>query len=153
MWLSLGLPAHVLFKTLAPAFFARENTTTPLIAVAKGIALALATAFLFGHLFGAEGIAAGVALGAWGSALGLIREGATRFGFAIDAAARRRLPRIVAAALVMGAGVWLAQRFLPFAGARRLVQALALARPDRRRYRDLRACPAAFRRHRLARSG
>ena len=25
-WLSLGLPAHVLFKSLAPAFFARENT-------------------------------------------------------------------------------------------------------------------------------
>ena len=96
VWLSLGLPAHVLFKALAPAFFARENTATPLIAVAKGIVLALATAFLFGHLFGAEGMAAGIALGAWGSALGLLREGATRFGFAVDAEARRRLPRIVA---------------------------------------------------------
>ncbi len=126
-WLSLGLPAHVLFKALAPAFFARENTTTPLIAVAKGLALALATTFLLGHLFGAEGIAAGVALGAWGSALGLIREGSTRFGFAIDAQARRRLPRIVAAALIMGAGVWFAQRFLPFAGHGGVVQALALA--------------------------
>ena len=69
--------------------------------------LALATAFLFGHLFGAEGIAAGIALGAWGGALGLIREGATRFGFAIDADARRRLPRIVAAAALMGAALWL----------------------------------------------
>jgi putative peptidoglycan lipid II flippase len=107
MWLSLGLPAQVLFKALAPAFFARENTATPLIAVLKGILLALATAFLFGHLFGAEGIAAGIALGAWGSALGLIREGATRFGFAIDADARRRLPRIVAAAALMGAALWL----------------------------------------------
>ena len=73
-WLALGLPAHVLFKALSPAFFARENTTTPLIASLKGLALALATAFLFWHLFGAEGIAAGIALGAWGSALGLIRE-------------------------------------------------------------------------------
>ena len=106
MWLSLGLPAQVLFKALAPACFARENTVAPLFAVLKGILLALATAFLFGHLFGAEGIAAGIALGAWGSALGLIREGATRFGFSIDAAARRRLPRIVAAAALMGAALW-----------------------------------------------
>ncbi len=127
VWLSLGLPAHVLFKALAPAFFARDNTTTPLIAVAKGIALALATAFLFGHLFGAEGIAAGIALGAWGSALGLLREGATRFGFAVDAEARRRLPRIVGATLVMAASIWLAQRLLPVAGPAGLVQAAALS--------------------------
>src|SRR5215207_10180737 len=39
-WLSLGLPAHVLFKALAPAFFARENTTAPPVSVLKGILLA-----------------------------------------------------------------------------------------------------------------
>ena len=122
MWLSLGLPAQVLFKALAPAFFARENTVAPLFAVLKGILLALATAFLFGHLFGAEGIAAGIALGAWGSALGLIREGATRFGFSIDAAARRRLPRIVAAAALMGAALWL----VPIARLDGLAQAAAI---------------------------
>jgi putative peptidoglycan lipid II flippase len=127
VWLSLGLPAHVLFKALAPAFFARENTATPLIAVAKGLVLALATAFLFGHLFGAEGIAAAVALGAWGSALGLIREGATRFGFAVDATARRRLPRIALAALAMAAAIWLAQRFLPLTDHGSLLQVLVLA--------------------------
>ena len=88
-WLSLGLPAHVLFKALAPAFFARENTTTPLVSVLKGIVLATAAAFLFGHLFGADGIAAAIALGAWSSALSLLREGATRFGFSLDAAARQ----------------------------------------------------------------
>src|SRR5262249_46185609 len=87
VWLALGLPAQVLFKALAPAFFARENTATPLISVLKGIVFTLATAFLFGHFFGVEGIAAGVALGAWSSALSLLREGATRFGFALDAAA------------------------------------------------------------------
>ncbi|HEY0852985.1 MAG TPA: murein biosynthesis integral membrane protein MurJ [Bradyrhizobium sp.] len=122
MWLALGLPAQVLFKALAPAFFARENTTTPLAAVLKGILLAMASAYLFGHFFGAEGIAAGIALGAWGSALGLIREGAMRFGFGIDAAARRRLPRIVAAALAMGAALWLA----PIAKLQGLAQAASL---------------------------
>jgi putative peptidoglycan lipid II flippase len=122
MWLALGLPAQVLFKALAPAFFARENTTTPLAAVLKGILLAMASAYLFGHFFGAEGIAAGIALGAWSSALGLIREGAMRFGFGIDAAARRRLPRIVAAALAMGAALWLA----PIAKLNGLAQAVSL---------------------------
>jgi putative peptidoglycan lipid II flippase len=121
-WLALGLPAQVLFKAMAPAFFARDNTTTPLVSVLKGIVFALATAFLFGHFFGAEGVAAGIALGAWSSALSLMREGATRFGFAIDAAARRRLPRIVAAALAMGAALWLA----PVARLHGLAEAAAL---------------------------
>jgi putative peptidoglycan lipid II flippase len=126
MWLSLGLPAHVLFKAFAPAFFARENTTTPLVAVLKGIVLATASAFLFGHLFGPEGIAASIALGAWSSALSLLREGAATFGFSLDAAARRRLPRIVAAALAMGGLLWLAIKLLPIAHLHGLAQAATL---------------------------
>ena len=124
VWLALGLPAQVLFKALAPAFFARDNTATPLICVLKGLVFALAAAFLFGHFFGPEGIAAGVALGAWSSALSLLREGATRFGLAVDAAARQRLSRIVAAAMAMAAAIWWMLRFLPTAG---LAQAIMLA--------------------------
>ena len=126
MWLALGLPAHVLFKALAPAFFARENTTTPLVAVLKGIVLAIAASFLFGHLFGPEGVAAGVALGAWSSALSLLREAAATFGFSLDAAARKRLPRIVAAALAMAGLLWLAARQTPLEGLRGLAQAAVL---------------------------
>ena len=58
MWLALGLPAHVLVKALSPAFFAREDTMTPLVATLKGVVLAIAAAFLLGHWFGAGGIAA-----------------------------------------------------------------------------------------------
>jgi putative peptidoglycan lipid II flippase len=126
IWLALGLPAHVLFKALSPAFFARENTTTPLVAVLKGVALAIAAAFLFGHLFGPEGIAAGIALGAWSSALALAREAAAISGFSIDAAARRRLPRIVAAALGMGGALWVASQFAPTGNMHGLTQATVL---------------------------
>jgi putative peptidoglycan lipid II flippase len=126
MWLSLGLPAHMLFKALAPAFFARENTTTPLVAVLKGVVLATAASFLFGRLFGPEGIAAGIALGAWSSALSLLREGAATTGFSIDPAARKRLPRIVAAALAMGGLLWLAARQLPVEGLHGVAQAIVL---------------------------
>ena len=71
---------------------------------------------------------AAIALGAWSIAFSLIRRGAETFGFSIDADAKRRLPRIVVAALAMGALLWCATRFLPAlaSGAHGLVQAAAL---------------------------
>jgi putative peptidoglycan lipid II flippase len=113
MWLALGLPAHVLIKALSPAFFARGDTMAPLLATAKGFLAAVALAVLLGHFFGATGIAASIAVGAWSSALSLLRKGTTEFGFRADAAARRRLPRIVLAALAMGALLWLTSGLAP----------------------------------------
>jgi putative peptidoglycan lipid II flippase len=113
IWLALGLPAHVLVKALSPAFFARGNTLTPFFSTLKGLAVAVVLAVVLGHLYGATGIAASIALGAWSSATTLIRHGAVNFGFSIDAAARRRLPRIVVAALAMGGVLWLTTTFAP----------------------------------------
>jgi putative peptidoglycan lipid II flippase len=107
VWLALGLPAQVLIKALSPAFFARGDTTTPLWATLKGLAAAIISAIVLGRLFGVRGISLAIALGAWSSAFVLIRHGLTTFGFSIDVAARRRLPRIVAAALAMGGLLWL----------------------------------------------
>jgi putative peptidoglycan lipid II flippase len=128
MWLTLALPAHVLVKALSPAFFAREDTTTPLLSALKGVVLAVALAFLLSHWYGADGIAAAVALGAWSMAFSLIRRGAATFGFSIDRDARRRLPRIALAALAMGMLLWFCARLLPelAAGAHGLVQAILL---------------------------
>jgi putative peptidoglycan lipid II flippase len=128
MLLALGLPAYVLVKALSPACFARDDTTTPLLATLKGLAVAIVSALVFGRLFGAGGIAASIALGAWSSAISLIRHGAASFGFSIDAAARRRLPRIVLAAILMGGALWLTAHFvLPWAtDAHRLAQAAVL---------------------------
>ena len=154
MWLALGLPAHVLVKALSPAFFAREDTLTPLLATLKGVVFAIALAVLLGHFFGTGGIAASIALGAWSTALTLIRRGAETFGFSIDAAARRRLPRIVVAALAMGALLWLAASRLTPAqrpsshGLVILLPVLIVGRDC-----DLRPVPAASWRCRLARDG
>ena len=112
IWLALGLPAHVLVKALSPAFFAREDTFAPLLATLKGIVVAIALAVLLGHFFGASGVAAGIAGGAWSNAFSLIRHGRATFGFSFDATARRRLPRIVIAALLMGGLLWLATTFV-----------------------------------------
>jgi putative peptidoglycan lipid II flippase len=107
VWLALGLPAQVLIKALSPAFFARGDTLTPLWATLKGLAVTIVLAVVLGRLFDVRGISASIALGGWSGALVLIRHGLTTFGFSIDAAARSRLPRIVAAALAMGGLLWL----------------------------------------------
>jgi putative peptidoglycan lipid II flippase len=126
IWLALALPAHVLVKSLSPGFFAREDTLAPLMAALKGFVVAIVFAVVLGHVFGATGIAASVALGAWSNAASLVRQGAATFGFSIDAAARRRLPRIAAAALVMGALLWLVAALIP-TPAHGLAQAAVLA--------------------------
>jgi putative peptidoglycan lipid II flippase len=126
MWLSLGLPAHVLVKALSPAFFARDDTWTPMLATLKGLAVAIVSAVVLGRLFGADGIAISVALGAWSSAAGLIRRGAATFGFSVDAAARRRLPRIAMAALTMGGLLWLMATYAPAPATHSLAQAVVL---------------------------
>ncbi len=50
MWLALGLPAHVLVKALSPAFFARDDTLTPLLATLKGFAVAIVLAVVLGQI-------------------------------------------------------------------------------------------------------
>jgi putative peptidoglycan lipid II flippase len=126
VFLALGLPAQVLVKALSPAFFAREDTYVPLIATLKALVVAIVLAVLFGHFFGASGIAAGIACGACSNAFSLIRRGSTTFGFSLDTAARRRLPRIAAAALLMGGLLWLAAGFAISADAHGLAQAAIL---------------------------
>ncbi len=125
IFLALGLPAHVLVKALSPAFFAREDTMAPLLATLKGVAIAIVAAVLLGHFFGASGIAAGIACGAWSNAASLIRHGSATFGFSPDDEARRRLPRIIVAALLMGALLWLATAMVP-GTVHGFVQALVL---------------------------
>ncbi len=125
-WLALGLPAHVLVKALSPAFFARDDTMTPLWATLTGLAIAIVAALALGR-FGAAGIAASIAVAAWSSAAVLIARSAASFGFALDAGARRRLPRILAAALAMGALLWLVAGLAwPWAAAPGLGQAALL---------------------------
>jgi putative peptidoglycan lipid II flippase len=125
--LALGLPAHVLVKALSPAFFARGDTGTALLAALKGFAVAIVLAIVLGRMAGAAGIAAAITLAAWSNAFALIRRGAATFGLSIDAAAQRRLPRIVAAALAMAGLLWLTAALLwPLAGAHGLAQAAML---------------------------
>ena len=103
---ALGLPAFVLVKVLAPAFFARGDTTTPvrigLITLALNFALNLALFIPLQHV----GPALATSLAAIFN-VGALAVMLRRRGYLVeDARLIRRLPRIGAAALVMAATLW-----------------------------------------------
>lgn len=104
---ALGLPAYVLIKVLAPGFFAREDTKTPVkIAIACLAANILFVLLLIGP-FKHVGIALATVLSAWMNA-GLLGIVLNRRGlFAMDDRLRYRLPRIVIAGFAMALIVWL----------------------------------------------
>jgi putative peptidoglycan lipid II flippase len=101
---AFGLPAFVLQKVLQPAFFAREDTRTPLrcavVSMVVNVVIAVGGAPLAGYL----AAAVGTTVAGWVNLVLLWR--ATRgFGdeVAIDARLAARWPRILGASLAMGA--------------------------------------------------
>jgi len=103
---SLGLPAFVLTKVLAPGFFAREDTKTPMIFTAIGIAVNITAALALFPLIGYVGVALATSLAAWVTA-GLLGVRLYRDGhFIPDARLKSRLPRILLASALMGGALW-----------------------------------------------
>jgi putative peptidoglycan lipid II flippase len=98
---AVGLPAYVLVKVLAPGFFAREDTRTPVklaaVAVAVNIGVALALVWPLSYV----GVALGTAVSSWVNAVMLGWVLRRRGQLAFDERLRRRLPRIVLATLAM----------------------------------------------------
>ena len=113
----LGLPAFVLIKVLSPAYFAREDTATPMwfagIAMAVNVVTALALFPILAHV----GIALGTSLAGWVNVGLLWATLARRGNYRPDPLLRRRLPRILVSSVLMGAVVYglailLAQAFV-----------------------------------------
>ena len=101
-----GLPAFVLIKVLAPGYFARQDTRTPvriaILCLAVNVALNLALMGPMGHV----GIALATTLAGWLN-IGLLAWGLARRGFLRpDARLRRRLPRMIAASAGMAVLLW-----------------------------------------------
>jgi putative peptidoglycan lipid II flippase len=109
---AVGLPAFVLVKVLAPAFFARHDTATPVkVAIAAMAANLLATLILM-RPFAHVGVAIALSLSGWLQALILAVLLARHGHFRLDQRARQVLPRIVAATAAMGAALWLLRLLL-----------------------------------------
>ena len=109
---ALGLPAYVLIKVLAPGFFAREDTATPVKVAAFCVAINLVLNLaLMGPLLHI-GIALATAISAWINA-GLLAWLLVRRGhFVADARLRRAIPRTLLASAAMAGALWFAQDVL-----------------------------------------
>jgi len=97
-----GLPAFALTKVFQPGFYAREDTKTPMRFALISVAVNVVASLILSHFFGHVGIAMATSLAAWVNA-GLLAVTLGRRGlFALDERCRKRLPRIVVSALLMG---------------------------------------------------
>jgi putative peptidoglycan lipid II flippase len=109
---ALGLPAFVLVKVLAPGFFARGDTATPVkigvTAVALNLAMNVAFMVPLQHIGPALATSLAAIFNVGGLGVMLARRGLLRF----DAQLRRRARRMTAATAVMGVAVWATQQAL-----------------------------------------
>jgi putative peptidoglycan lipid II flippase len=110
---AIGLPSFVLIKVFSPAYFAREDTRTPMVYATISLTAntigSIALFFLFRsygwmpHL----GIAVATTLGGFLNA-GLLYATLAKNGhFVADTRLKRNLPRILLASAIMGAVLWL----------------------------------------------
>jgi putative peptidoglycan lipid II flippase len=103
---AIGLPAYVLIKVLTPCFYAREDTRTPVRIAVLCVVVNTAAAFALMQVFAHVGIALATVISAWLNAGLLALSLRRRAYFAPDAQLKRRVPRMVAASLIMAAAVW-----------------------------------------------
>ncbi len=111
---AFGLPAFVLIKVLTPAFFARENTKTPMFYAGISAIINISLGFLLFLQFGFWGLAIATSLAAWVNVFLLVKRLLQDGFFTPDKRLKSRLPRILLASLIMGFGVYfLARYFMP----------------------------------------
>src|SRR5271163_2772069 len=97
-----GLPAFVLVKVVAPAFFARHDTATPVRIAIAAMAVNLGLTIVLMQFLAHVGIALATTCAGWVNALSLLALLLRRGHFRFDSRARRNLPRVGIATLGMG---------------------------------------------------
>ena len=109
---SIGLPAYVLIKVLTPGFYAREDTRTPVRYATISIAVNIVGNLLLIPTIGHVGPPLATALAATVNLVLLYRTLHARAQFTTDRHLRRRLPRLLLAAALMGGAIWALDRLL-----------------------------------------
>jgi putative peptidoglycan lipid II flippase len=109
----LGVTAHALIAVLARAFYARQDTLTPVLAALVAVAIDIAAAVVLVGPLGVVGLAAAIAIGAWvetlilAAILGRRVEG-LRLGSVVRVLVVTFVISLVAAAVAYAVQRWLA---------------------------------------------
>ncbi len=106
---AIGLPAFVIVKVLAPGFFARGDTRTPVQIGIGAVLLNLALNLVFMVPLRHVGPALATSLASVVNVVWLATALHRRGHLKLDDAIKRRLPRMLLAAAVMGVTLYLAQ--------------------------------------------
>ncbi|WP_242139314.1 murein biosynthesis integral membrane protein MurJ [Sphingomonas sp. TREG-RG-20F-R18-01] len=124
---SIGLPSYVLVKVLTPGYYARGDTRTPVRFAMISIAVNIVGNLILIPLIGHVGPPLATALASTVNVAMLYHTLAQRGHFVADAALRRKVPRLLLAALLMGATVYAFERWLdPYLGGAMIVRYAAL---------------------------
>lgn len=103
---SLGLPSYVLVKVLTPGFYARQDTRTPVRFATWSVGVNLIGNLILIPLIHHVGPPLATAISSSVNVWMLYHALRKRGHFAIDAQLRRRVPRLLAAAVLMGLALW-----------------------------------------------
>jgi len=118
LWFLAGLAAHALIAVLARAFYARQDTLTPVLAAVAAVAVNTTLAVLLVGPFGLGGIALAIALAAWMEAAVLVlvlrtRIEDLRLGELARVGVQAAIGTIVASALAFGTEALVGQALGP----------------------------------------
>lgn len=107
-----GLPAYVIIKVLTPAFFARQNTKTPVKIAAFSLVLNTTLNLILIIPLAHVGLALATSIAAWANAALLYYFLRRQDHFIIDERLKARLWRITASALFMGMVLYITLPYL-----------------------------------------
>jgi putative peptidoglycan lipid II flippase len=124
---SIGLPSYVLVKVLTPGYYARGDTKTPVRYAMLSIVVNIVGNLIMIPLIGHVGPPLATAIASTVNVAMLYRTLAARGHFVADAGLRRKVPRLLIAAMLMGATVYAFERLLdPYLGGLLVVRYAAL---------------------------
>ncbi|CAN5178766.1 murein biosynthesis integral membrane protein MurJ [soil metagenome] len=109
-----AVPAFVLRQVLQPAFFARQDTRSPMRFSLVSVGVNLALGIVLFMWIGVPGIAAATAVAAWVNVAQMANALWRRNIYRPTPQAVARLARILAAVVALGAMLWAADHFRPF---------------------------------------
>ena len=111
---SVGLPAYVLIKVLAPSFFARGDTSRPVRIAAISLIINIVLNLLLMQMFGHIGIALASSISAWVNAISLAIVLHRRGHFDLNHKLMFSSFKIILASVLMGVVIFTGAKFINF---------------------------------------